>query len=286
MMTDPHAIWLVANENSGSNTPAALEELLNGCSTCGFQVDRRIAFPDEDLPTPAKLDAAGVGSLAVYAGDGTINALVTGLYGWSGQIIVLPGGTMNLFAKRLHGDSPAETILRRIGAGACRRVRPQVARCAQGDAMAGLLAGPGTAWYAVREAMRDTDLAGMAESANNAMAETTSGPMVHCADPSLGRSEGYPLIEITPGGWGLQLDGFYADSAGDFFQQAWALVRRQFREGPHERLALVDSVTVITDSTGETIGLLIDGEPAEGGLSVEFTVAECEVDLVATTNGN
>ena len=207
MMTDPHAIWLVANENSGSNTPAALEELLNGCSTCGFQVDRRIAFPDEDLPTPAMLDAAGVGSLAVYAGDGTINALVTGLYGWSGQIIVLPGGTMNLFAKRLHGDSPAETILRRIGAGACRRVRPQVARCAQGDAMAGLLAGPGTAWYAVREAMRDTDLAGMAESANNAMAETTSGPMVHCADPSLGRSEGYPLIEITPGGWGCSSMG-------------------------------------------------------------------------------
>lgn len=283
-MTKARPLWLIANPASGSNTPAAIEALESCCGDHGFALDRRIAFPDEPLPDAAALDAAGIATLAIYAGDGTVNAAVTGLYGWSGEILVLPGGTMNLLAKRLHGDSPTETIVERVGAGAARAVRPNVARTAHGDALAGLLAGPGTAWYAVREAMRDADIAGMAESASQAFAETTGGSMLHCATPRLGREEGYPLIEITPGQWGMQADAYHAENPGEFIQQGWALLRRQFREGPHDRLGLIDRLTVADGEDGP-IGLLIDGEPAQGGPREEFTVAACEVDLLATENG-
>lgn len=283
-MTNARSLWLVANPASGSNTPAAIEALESCCGEHGFDLRRRVAFPDEPLPDAAALDGAGIDTLAIYAGDGTVNAAVTGLYGWKGAILVLPGGTMNLLAKRLHGDSPTEEIVARVGAGAARRVRPKVARTAHGDALAGLLSGPGTAWYAVREAMRDADIAGMAGSAGEAFAETTSGAMLRCVDPRLGRDEGYPLLEITPGQWGMQLDAYYAENAGDFLLQGWALLRRQFREGPHDRLGLIDRVEV-ADCGGERIGLLIDGEPAEGGPREEFTVAACEVDLLATQNG-
>jgi len=283
-MTDAHSLWLVANPASGSNSPVSVEALQTCCHDNGFALDRHIAFPDEPLPTVAALDAAGVGTLAVYAGDGTVNAVVTSLYGWGGAVLVLPGGTMNLLAKRLHGEAPVEEIVARIGAGASRRVRPAIARTAHGDALAGLLAGPGTSWYAVREAMRDVDIAGMAESAGDAIAETTGGSMLRCAAPPLGRDEGYPLIEITPGQWGLQLDAYYAENAGEFLQQGWALLRRQFREGPHDRLGLIDRLEV-AGGDGEAIGLLIDGEQAQGGACEEFTVAACEVDLLATQNG-
>ncbi|WP_374407288.1 diacylglycerol kinase family protein [Pelagerythrobacter sp.] len=283
-MTDKRALWLVANPASGSNTPAAIEALESCCGDHGFALERRVAFPDEPLPDAGALEAAGVETLAVYAGDGTINATVTGLYGWGGAIMVLPGGTMNLLAKRLHGDAPTDEIVERVGAGAARKVRPQVARTAYGDALAGLLAGPGTSWYAVREAMRDADIAAMADSAGEAFAETTGGSMLCCADPRVGRDEGYPLLEITPGAWGMQLDAYYAENAGEFLQQGWALLRRQFRDGPHDRLGLLDRIEV-ADRDGQPVGLLIDGEPAQGGAREEFTVAACEVDLLATQNG-
>ena len=283
-MTRNRALWLVANPASGSNTPAAIEALESCCGEHGFALERRVAFPDEPLPDAAALDAAGVETLAIYAGDGTINAAVTGLYGWGGAILVLPGGTMNLLAKRLHGDSPAEEIVARVGAGAARRVRPKVARTAHGDALAGLLAGPGTSWYAVREAMRDADIAAMAESAGEAFAETTGSAMLHCTRPRLGRDDGYPLLEITPGEWGMQLDAYHAESPGEFFQQGLALLRRQFREGPHDRLGLLDRFAVAGEN-GAPIGLLIDGERVEGAAREEFTVAACEVDLLATGNG-
>ena len=277
-------IWLVANENSGSNSPAAMAALETCCGDNGFPVARRIAFPDEDLPGADALDAAGIDLLAIYAGDGTVNCTVTGLYGWSGIVLVLPGGTMNLLSRRLHGDAPMEEIVARAAAGAGRTVRPKIARTAHGDALAGLLAGPGTAWYAVREAMRQADVVELAESASEAIAETTGGSMLRCREPRLGRDEGYPLIEITPGQWGLQVDAFHAESPGEYLQQTWALLRRQVREGPHDRLGLLDRLTV-ADSEGKPVGLLIDGEPFEGGATEEFVVADCEVDLLATENG-
>lgn len=283
-MTATRPIWLVANDSSGSNSPAALGALENHCGENGFTVARRIAFPNEELPTPAALDGAGIDLLAIYAGDGTVNGAVTGLYGWGGAVLVLPGGTMNLLSLRLHGDMAIDEIIARAASGAARRVRPKVARTAYGDALAGLLAGPGTAWYAVREAMRQADVVEMTGSASEAIAETTGGSTIRCRDPQLGREEGYPLLEITPGQWGMQLDAFYAETPGEYLQQGWALLRRRFREGPHDRLGLIDRLT-IADGADERIGLLIDGEPAEGGPVEEFVVADCEVDLLATENG-
>jgi hypothetical protein len=280
-MDGAHNIWLVCNAASGSNTPAAIEALHDCCGEHGFTLSRVIRFPDDPLPTPAELDAAGIACVAIYAGDGTVNACITGLYGWGGAVLVLPGGTMNLLARRLHGAAPMERIIATFAAGGSRRVRPLVARCRHGDALAGLLAGPGTAWYAVREAMRDADVAGMIGGASQALAETTGGPMLHCSDPDLGRAAGYPLIEITPGEWGMELNGYFAESAGDYFAQGWALLRRRFREGPHDRLGLVEHAA-LSGEQGASIGLLIDGESTEGASLEEIDVARCEVDLIAT----
>ena len=277
-------IWLLTNARSGSNTDDAIETLKSHCARCDISVSRTICFPDEDLPTAAALDEAGITELAIFTGDGTLNAAITGLYGWSGSIMVLPGGTMNLLAKRLHGDAELAEIVDRINRGAARRVRPNVARCDAGDALAGLLVGPGTAWADVREAMRDMDIGEMAQGVSEAMAESTGGAMVHCREPAMGRDEGYPLIEITPSHRGLQLDGFHAEDAGEFLQQGLALLKRNFREGPHTRLGLMDDV-VIESGDGSPINVLLDGEPATLSSRATFRVATCEVDLLATHHG-
>lgn len=278
-------IWLLVNTRSGSNSEDAVEALERHCLQHGFEIGRKIRFPDEELPSADELDAAGIGRLAIFTGDGSLNAAITNLGGWGGEVIVLPGGTMNLLCKRLHGpDAELERIVERLAQGASRPVRPLIARCQAGDALAGLLAGPGTSWASVREAMRDFDLPAMAEGTSEAWSETIGGSMVRCCAPSLGRDEGYPLIEFTPSHRGLQLDAFHAEGAGELLQQSLALLRRSFREGPHTRLGLVDEITLET-CDGSPLRILIDGEPATLPSKAKFTVAPCEVDLLATHYG-
>lgn len=277
--------WLIVNARSGSNSADAISALYDHCAQHDLAIDRQIDFPDEDLPTPTQLDEAGVERIAIYAGDGTVNAAIMNLSGWGGEVLVLPGGTMNLLSVRLHGeDTPTEEIVERIAAGAYRRMRPLKARCSKGDALAGLLVGPGTAWAPVREAMRDLDVAGIAQGAGDALAETTAGARVRLTEPATGHQDGYPLLEITPCHRGMQVDGYRSESAGDVLQQSWALLRRRFREGPHERLGLLDRM-VVENCEGEPVEVLIDGEPATLGARAEFEVVPCEVDLLATDHG-
>ena len=92
------------------------------------------------------------------------------------------------------------------------------------------------------------------------------------------------MIEFTPSHRGLQLDAYHAKDPGDFLRQGWALLRRRFREGPHDRLGLFDELT-LENCEGEPIEVLLDGEPASLGSRATFSVAACEVDLLATAHG-
>lgn len=278
-------LWLVCNARSGSNDDAALEALHDSCGNHGLCISRTLSLPDDELPDAATLDAAGIATLAVFGGDGTLNAAITKLYGWSGAVLVLPGGTMNLLPRRLHGDAEVEEILGRVAQGGARKVRPNVIRSRHGDAFAGLLVGPGTRWSKVREAMRDVDLSTMAEATIDAVRETAVGPRVACVDPQLGDREGYPLIEMTPGETGAEIAAFKSETAGEYVEQALALARRSFRDGPHEVLG-VFATLVLEDSEGTPLGMLIDGEQADGTAArEELTVVKCEVDLLASAHG-
>lgn len=276
--------WLLANAASGSNTPAAMDELARCLTDHGIAVDRIIAFPDDPLPSPDKLDSANVELLIVYTGDGTLNAALTRLRGWSGAVLVLPGGTKNLLSKRLHGDYLAAEIVAVAAAGGAARRRIKLIAGECGDAYAGLLAGPGTHWGAVREAMREGDIAAIASGTAEALTKSTNETMVRAAWPPLGARDGYPLIDLTPGEHGIQINGYSASTPGELAQQGWALLRREFRDGPHDRLGIVDEVT-LENIDGSPVEVLLDGERREAGPRVTFRVALSEVDLLATHHG-
>ncbi|MBX7482215.1 diacylglycerol/lipid kinase family protein [Qipengyuania qiaonensis] len=276
---------LVVNSRSGSNSDATLAALEQSMAARGLLPATTFGFPADPLPTRHQLESEGVARLVVFTGDGTLNAAIDAVAGWDGEVLVLPGGTMNLLSARLHGEgTTCDAILDCIARGAYRPVRPIMACCDAGRAHAGLLVGPGTAWAEVREAMRDFDITGLAQGASEALAETTGGPRVRMIDPAIGHDDGYPLIELTPCHRGMQADGYRLESAGEFLQQSWAVLRRRFRDGPHERLGLLDRL-VIENCGNQPLQLLIDGEPATLGPRAEFTVAECPVNLLATAHG-
>jgi diacylglycerol kinase family enzyme len=280
-MTAKQRIWLVANRASGSNDEQAAAELKQSCSEAGLGVERAIRFPDDPLPDAWSLEAAGIGLVAVFAGDGTVKALIGALAGWGGAVLVLPGGTMNLFYRRLHGEREAGEVMRLAAVGAARRVRPRVIGCRAGTALADLLAGPGTRWYEVREAMREADVLGIANGAARALGETLATPGIACRAPARGRQEGYPLAMLTPTDAGIRIAGFHAGTPGEFVKESWAVLRRRFREGPHDDLGLAEQVT-LASTAGEPFGMLLDGEKAEATAEAVFRLVPCAVDLLAT----
>ena len=267
---------------SGSNDEEALAGLKEALADSGFSVARHVVFPESDLPTAAELTAAGLPLVAVFTGDGTLNAVLDTLAAWDGAVLVLPGGTMNLLSRRLHGDAAPADIIAAVAAGDARRRRPPVIACAAGHAYAGLLAGPGTAWSRVREAMRESAVVDLAQHSVAAISDTLAAPGVLVRQPVMGRTEGYPLIELIAGDHGIEVLAFYAESAGDYLAQALALARRNFREGPHEVLGQAMALT-LAGSDGEPFGLLLDGEPADVGAAERFELVPCAVDLLATT---
>jgi hypothetical protein len=282
-MNERQRIWLVVNDASGSNDEQAREELEQCCGDAGFHVDRTIGFPVDDLPDSAALDSAGIGLVAVFAGDGTTNTVIEKLAGWGGAVLVLPGGTMNLLYHRLHGERTADEVVRLVAGGEAVAHRPGVIRCRQGTAYADLLAGPGTSWYDVREAMREADVVGVAESAASAIGETLATPGILCRDPRLGRMEGYPLVMLTPSDAGIRVSGFHAETIGDYFREGVALLTRKFREGPRDDLGTSRQVT-LASTDGEAFGILMDGEKVESPAEQVFRLVPCEVDLLATVS--
>ena len=272
--------WLVVNEASGSNDHESVQQLIAALGRDAHPPAKVIDIQQAEMPGRAVLDAAGVTVLAVFAGDGTTNALATGLEGegWGGKLLVLPGGTSNLLSKRLHGDIDAEAILAQWP-----RMRPQRRSCIRAPghiALIEILAGPGAAWSDVREGLREGDLAEIARSGAEAIRQSFTGPMVAVVEPAVGKAEGYTGIRMIPQGGAIQVEAYGASNPGDLLRQGVALAKRDYREGPHDDLGGFSEV--LCRSLGDApIDLMIDGERGTTGPEARFALAEFGLDLLA-----
>lgn len=283
-MTTPGPLWLVANSASGSNDDTSLAALVEHLGSVGHAPARVIDCAAEDLPSRAALEQAGVATLVVFTGDGTVSALLPPLEGWSGQALVLPGGTTNLLAKLLHSPCETGAIITAFAAGRSRPVRQPCVRMSAHVALCEVLAGPGAKWSDVREGLREGQLGTLASTALDAVKESAGGAMVQVADPVLGHDEGYAGVRIVPHAQGLVADGYRSEGFADYLKQGLALIKRDFREGPHDELGAHPAL-VCRSADGSPIELMIDGERATGQAEERFSLATLAVDLLATGNG-
>ncbi len=273
---------LVLNAASGSNTPQGCDTLRAGLVRHGIVLQRSVAVPEDSLPTPRELDEARISLVVIYTGDGTIRSALTGLEGWNGAVLVLPGGTTNLLSKALHGDRPAQDILAELPT--MRRTRRPCIRSDAGTAVIEVLAGPGAKWSDVREGLREGDVAVVASSALEAAQASTVGPAVVLSHPDVGRPEGYSGVRLTPTADGIDVEGYGAETVADYLAQGMALLRRDFRSGPHDDLGPHPLVRCV--SAGDVpIELMLDGERDRGPAELQFSLAELEVDLLTARHG-
>lgn len=283
-MTIPGPLWLVANSASGSNDENSLAALVEQLGGAGHAPARVIDCAAEDLPRRAALEQAGVATLVVFTGDGTVSALLPPLEGWSGQALVLPGGTTNLLAKLLHSPCETGAIIAAFTAGRSRPVRQPCVRMSAHVALCEVLAGPGAKWSDVREGLREGQLGMVASTALDAVKDSAGGAMVQVANPVLGHDEGYAGVRIVPHAQGLVVDGYRSEGFADYLKQGLALIKRDFREGPHDALGTHPAL-VCRSADGSPIELMVDGERATGQGEERFSLATLAVDLLATGNG-
>ncbi|MBB6427576.1 diacylglycerol kinase family protein [Sphingopyxis sp. JAI128] len=266
---------LVCNSQSGSHDDAVLAELAETCRSHGAPLVAVFALPDDAIPDAAELTRQGIDLLIVWTGDGTINAAATKIAGWDGAILPLPGGTLNLLSKKLHGDRPAPAILSDAMQGDCRRTAIPTIRSDAAEAYITIVAGPATRWAEVRETMRQDGLIEASRAAPEALDAMANAPGVAVS----GHDAAYPAIILTPTASGIRADGILTEGTADVLRHGLAWLGGDFRDGPSE--AIASGETIILESTAP-ISLEYDGELGETASPARFDLGTSAVDFIAT----
>ena len=246
-------VWLVANAASGSTEATVFETLTAQLEGQGVVVAGQTHFPGQGLPDAARLDAAGVDTLVICAGDGTINAAATAAGNWGGQCLVLPGGTMNGLAKALHGNATRGAILSAMGSA--RLVYPPIAKAEGRTALVGVILGPAASWVHAREGVRKGRFARAVKSARTAWARSFARTIRVADAPGRHRA-----IIVTPREGCLEYALISADRVTDAVRLGWNWLLGDWRNDA--------GVTVGKDVEVRVVGrryvrALFDGEPVK-----------------------
>ena len=222
----------------------------------GLTLVGRTAFPGDAIPHGTALDADDVDTVVLFAGDGTINAALCALADWNGAFLILPGGTMNMLAKMLHGDADPAAIVHAAHHGA-RRVALPFVEAGPHRAFVGLILGPAAHWGRAREAARAGRIARVIGAARNAW-RRTFGRGIRVRGVT-GMSERYQAIFVAPAETGLRVDAIDARDWGSIAELGWSwltgdwVAARAVTQRRAERIEPVSSRPVLA---------LFDGEPA------------------------
>lgn len=270
--------WLVTNAGSGSTAPERVARLEADLAAQGRTRVGRTCFPEEPLPSSADLVKADAMTVVLLAGDGTVNAMLTALDGWSGAVLILPGGTMNLLARRLHGNAPVETILARLDATTTpdRIALPYIT----GDehrAYAGLILGPATRWVHAREAMRAGRPGRLVRAVGWAWRRTFGQGLRLRNVPALPRA--YQAIFVQPGEEAMTLIAVDARHWRRLIDLGWAAIGGDWLRAGGVTQAQAPRFRLASRKPGLA---LFDGEPRPLASASPITMGRTAAILLAT----
>jgi len=267
-------LWFITNPGSGTTSHAKCEALEAVFSERGLTLAGRTNFPEDDLPGAAQLDRAGVDTVVLFAGDGTINAALCALAGWCGAFLILPGGTMNLLAKALHGEKDPQAIIH-AATGIDRLVSLPFIEAGKHRAFVGLILGPAANWYRAREAARKRS--GLIRAIRFAWAKTFASRGVRLAGAGL--RDRYQAVYVTPEEPGLSVAAVeardwraIAELGWDWLNGDW-IDARAVTETRAEKLTTLGQTPVLA---------LFDGEPQRLDSGTEISSGVSARAFIAT----
>lgn len=272
-------IWFITNPHSGSagkEKCAAIEAVF---AERGLHLAGRTGFPDDSIPDAAMLESAQVDTVALFAGDGTINAALCALASWDGAFLILPGGTMNMLAKQLHGDADPAAIIHAAHMHGQIVALPYV-EAGPHRAFVGLILGPAAQWARAREAARKGRLSRVLHAARNAWRRTFgAGLRVQGVAGMRGR---YQAVFVAPGQDAMEVAAIDARDWGTIAQLGWNwltgdwIAARAVTDRRAQRLQPVSRRPLLALFDGEPV-TLEPGQVVTGGMTRPAFIATKQV---------
>lgn len=249
---------MIANFASGSATEAKCDALQAIMEERGMVLVRRTAFPDDELPSIADLEREKIDTVVLFAGDGTVNTAACKYDAWDGKALILPGGTMNVLAKRLHGNADPQAIVAAAHEKPDVRTLPFV-ESGPHRAFCALIVGPAAAWAGAREAVRYRRVRRFFRALKVAWRRTWSRG-VTLFDGTHKRGSYKALLIAPEDGW-LKITAFSMATFTDALRLGWEWLWGNIHNAP-----TVDdtrSAQVTVDTRKRTLHALFDGEEAK-----------------------
>ncbi len=273
-------LWLISNYASGSATEEKCDAIQAIMEERGMELVRRTTFPDEPLPSVEDLIAAGADTVVLFAGDGTVNAAACKYDKWHGKALILPGGTMNVLAKRLHGNSEPHDIVHAAHERPILRTLPYV-ESGPHRAFCALIVGPAAAWAGAREAVRYRHFKRFVRAARVAWARTWSRG-VTLFDGTRKRGAYKALLIAPEDGW-LRITAFSTANVAQALRLGWEWLLGNFHNAP----TVDDTRSAHVTVTGRrTLHALFDGEEAKLPCPARISSGTSNLRFVATVEAS
>lgn len=225
----------------------------------------------------------------VWGGDGTLRAALSTVGQVTSNLLLLPGGTMNLLPRTLHGEKPWEEIVRDVIRGPRRRILP-AGEVNGHQFYCAMLAGAPARFAEARESLRRGDIG---KAAGEARAAIDTLKTLHL-DASY--SDGYAFADgrlpttsiigamvgaLTKVGTGMEVAALANPTTGGALNVVWSSFFTDWRNAPGVEVAEATSLE-IASADDEEIPVIADGEAVEVGSRVSVSyVAEAATCLVA-----
>jgi len=265
------SIKAIINTESGSVPTdagnALSAELSDGLDTLSCVVGSELCNAMEGL------DLSREDTLIVWGGDGTAAAALTRCSTTGAAVLALPGGTMNLLHRRIHGDvSDWRDILH---AALSTEPRPLSAGCVN-DApfFVALMAGRLTHLTEVRETLRSGDIAGAARHAAGSDAlDLRSALKVDRSGATRHATALAAFLPEAPSAGPLEVGLLDPDHLAELALTSFAAILSDWRSAPGVDYETWDRFRLeLTD--GPWIDITLDGEARKADENMEVRFLE------------
>lgn len=217
----------------------------------------------------------------VWGGDGTLKAALETVGQSTPNLLLLPGGTMNLLSKQVHGDKPWDQIIAEVLAAPKRkmltagRANDELFFCA-------MLAGAPARFAEARESLRRGDLVKAAVEARAAMDTLNTLALTATFDDGYsfegGRLPTTSIIgavvgSLTKTGKGMEVAALADPTTTGALNVVWTSFFTDWRNAPGVTAVPADSLEIGNDDGGD-IPVIVDGEAIEAGPRIRVSFVE------------
>lgn len=224
-----------------------------------------------------KLQPGDGDTLIVWGGDGTIAAALSALQGSGTSVLPLPGGTMNLVHKRVHGGVFAWDEALDLALQTPDPFDLAYAVAADRPAYVAVMAGKLTHLSESREALREGDAVEAVQKAvGTSVLDLQTGIAVNVDGEQLEATAAAAFLPQTSDGDALDIGLIDPDSLAGLASTGLSALLSDWRTAEGVTFRRCDAVTFRSLTDGN-IDALLDGERAELGAAITVTIKRGDV---------